>query len=164
MGLRGSEPGQIIHTLPAGTTLHLGYFDANGSDPRIPRRPGCDRFREPSGHGLRPALSWAQTWPLPRVRRVAGFEPAGDLQRSGIRGPLENPLPKARRSPSWTSVVRLLATWPWATSRPNKPSFVSGNPRHHRGPDRQHRPVPRVGSASRSRWMASRPSSRRSIW
>ena len=72
---------------PAGTALHLAYFDANGVDPRIPRRPGCAASSvEPCGHGLSgPLWHGPETWPLPPGKSQSRVYLLSDLQRSGIR-------------------------------------------------------------------------------
>ena len=161
----GSEPGRSFTRFPAGTALHLGYFDANGVTPASPGDLDASGSVNLAATDFGPALSWARDLALAAGKTHCRVYLLSDLQRSGIRRPLENPLPEKRdRSPSWTSVVRSLATWPWATSRPSKPSFVREPPSPSRHGSSTQARSPRVRSASRSRWMASRPSSRRSIW
>ena len=102
MPLRLPEPseqaGELLKTLPTGTTAHLAYFDADGVEPRPEAqstrrwRPGSSRHRLRQGDSAGHATSW---W-VPGARAARSFSgPTFSAWACGL--PLEAPFPAGSR-------------------------------------------------------------------
>ena len=76
---------KIIEDLPAGSSLHLAYFDANGITPTAPAELRASGSVSPAGTDYAPALDWARDLVLAAGRQRSMVYLLSDLQRAGIR-------------------------------------------------------------------------------
>ncbi len=96
------EAGEVLKDLPAGTTAHLVYFDADGTEPEREARIDTALEPRPAGTDFGKALAWARDIAIASRRQNREVLLWTDLQRAGMRSRLEPPFP--------TTGVRLRVT------------------------------------------------------
>ena len=84
---------EITRAIPAGTALHLAYFDASGVTPASPGDLETSGSVSLAGTDYGPALTWARDLAVAAGNSRCLVYLVSDLQRSGIRRPIDNPLP-----------------------------------------------------------------------
>jgi Aerotolerance regulator N-terminal len=87
------EAAEILRDLPAGTTAHLAYFDAEGAEPEREARIDTALEPRPAGTDYGKALAWARDIAIASRRGNREVLLWTDLQRSGIRSRVEPPFP-----------------------------------------------------------------------
>ena len=87
------QAAEMMKTLPAGTALHLAYFDAEGveQEPEARIEPGLAAGS--AGSDIGKALAWARDIVVGSRRTSRQVVLWTDLQRVGLRSPLETPFP-----------------------------------------------------------------------
>jgi len=87
------QAAEMMKTLPTGTSLHLAYFDAEGveQEPEARIKPGL--VAGSAGTDIGKALAWARDILVGSRRRSRQVVLWTDLQRVGLRSPLEAPFP-----------------------------------------------------------------------
>ncbi len=84
---------KIIQELPAGASLHLAYFDANGIAPTTPEALRASASVSFTGTDYAPAFDWARDLILGAGKQKTVVYLFSDLHRSGIRRRPESPFP-----------------------------------------------------------------------
>ena len=89
--------GELIKDLPPGTTVHLAYFDAEGTEAAAQAAIDRALMPGPGGTDYTQALGWARDILTGSRRARREVFVWTDLQRSGVRARLEPPLPAGVR-------------------------------------------------------------------
>ena len=87
------QAAELLKDLPAGAAAHLAYFDAAGVDPQPEARIEAALKPGSSGTDFGKALGWARDIVLGSRRPEREVFLWTDLQRNGMRTPLETPFP-----------------------------------------------------------------------
>ncbi len=107
------EAAEILKDLPAGTTAHLAYFDAEGAEPEREARIDTTLEPRPAGTDFGKALAWARDIAIASRRQNREVLLWTDLQRAGMRSRLEPPFPttgvRLRVSDAGRPITRNLA-------------------------------------------------------
>jgi hypothetical protein len=91
------QAAELLEKLPAGTAAHLAYFDSAGIDPRLEARIEEAIVPGTSGTDYGKAFGWARDIVVGSPRRSREVFLWTDLQRCGMKAPLETPFPAGTR-------------------------------------------------------------------
>ncbi len=87
------QAADMMKTLPTGTALHVAYFDAEGVEPEPEARIKPSLAAGSAGTDIGKALAWARDILVGSRRRSRQVVLWTDLQRVGLRSPLDSPFP-----------------------------------------------------------------------